>query len=64
LVPDKEKMTLIVGDDGVGMPASFNFETSQSLGLQLVNMLTKHDLQGHITLERRKGTLFCIEFPV
>ena len=59
-----EKMILEVGDDGVGIPANFNLETSQSLGLQLVNLLTAHDLNGSIELERNKGTQFRIEFPV
>ena len=64
LVPEEDKMVLIVGDDGIGIPAKFDLETSQSLGLQLVNLLTVHDLQGKIRLEREKGTRFHIEFPV
>ena len=64
LVHQEDKMILTIGDDGVGIPKGFNFETSQSLGLQLVNLLAVHDLQGSIEFERNKGTRFHIEFPV
>lgn len=59
-----EKMILEVRDDGVGIPASVDFETSQSLGLQLVNLLITHDLHGSIELDRHNGTQFRIVFPV
>jgi len=64
LEPSQGNMKLTVGDDGIGIPEDFDFETSQSLGLQLVNLLTIHDLQGNIELRREKGTQFQIEFPV
>jgi two-component sensor histidine kinase len=64
LVPEESNIVLTVGDDGIGIPAKFDFGASQSLGLQLVHLLTVHDLQGKITLERKNGTQFCIEFPV
>jgi two-component sensor histidine kinase len=64
LKPKKNKMELEIGDNGIGIPDDFDFETSQSLGLQLVKLLTTHDLQGNLTLENKLGTQFCIEFPV
>ena len=61
---ENENMTLFYGDDGIGIPDSFDLATSQSLGLQLVNLLATHDLQGKIGLEYGQGTRFRIEFPV
>jgi PAS domain S-box len=54
--------TLIVADDGIGMPENFNFKKTESLGLQLVNNLV-HQIDGEITLERSYGTKFKITFP-
>jgi len=64
LVPDKDKMVLTAGDNGIGIPPDFDFETSETLGLQLVRLLAIHDLQGNISLSRNKGIQFRIEFPV
>lgn len=57
-------MVLHVGDDGVGLPENFDLKNTKSLGLQLVNLLVVHDLQGNISHESVKGTQYCIEFPV
>lgn len=64
LARQENEMILTIGDDGVGISEEFDFETSQSLGLQLVNLLTVHDLKGNIEIERNKGTQFRIEFPI
>ena len=37
----KNRIVLTVSDDGVGMPPGFSPETSASLGLQLVTLLSK-----------------------
>ncbi|WP_424357352.1 sensor histidine kinase [Methanocella sp. MCL-LM] len=50
-----------VADNGVGLPENFDFHTSESLGLQLVNMLVEQ-LDGSISLERENGTKFTIAF--
>ena len=63
LTQKKHRMILTVGDDGVGIPVGFDLKDSQSLGLQLVNLLAEHDLQGNITLDRKVGTQYRIEFP-
>jgi len=64
LNPKDEKIILTVGDNGIGIPDDIDFETTKSLGLQLVNLLTTHDLQGTVEIRRNKGTEFCIAFPV
>ena len=54
-------ITLTVADNGAGFPAGLNFRETDSLGLQLVNMLTTQ-LRGDIDLRTDKGTEFTIHF--
>ena len=54
---------LTVSDNGVGMPESFNSESSDSLGLQLVTTLVVQ-LNGELELKRNNGTEFTIKFQV
>lgn len=60
-----ERVELQVRDNGIGLPPDFDFETSQSLGLQLVFHLAQQ-LKGTVVLENnnRPGTSFKIGFPV
>jgi PAS domain S-box-containing protein len=55
------KVTLIIEDNGVGIPESINFRKTESLGLQLVNTLVEQ-IEGSIKLDREKGTAFTIMF--
>jgi two-component sensor histidine kinase len=55
--------TIVVEDDGVGMPPSVDFERSTGFGLRLVQALSQQ-LDGSIRIERDKGTRFVLEFPV
>lgn len=54
---------LEVGDNGVGLAEGFDWRTSTSLGLRLVNDLTRQ-LEGSVTVERAAegGTVFHIRF--
>ena len=54
---------LTVSDNGVGIPESFNSESSDSLGLQLVTILVDQ-LGGELELKRDFGTEFVIRFAV
>ena len=63
-VLEDAKIVLLIGDDGVGILDDMIFAEPKSLGLQLVQILVTHDLQGNVILERDKGTQFHIEFPV
>ena len=56
-----DRYELTVSDNGVGMPANFNLEETESLGLQLVNMLA-HQLDGTVTMDVSQGTRFTISF--
>ena len=57
-----EHNLLIVRDDGVGLPPGTNPAESETLGLKLVNGLTRQ-LAGQITLDDSNGTKFEILFP-
>lgn len=64
LRPDKEgRFTLVVRDNGVGLPKDFDLQKTESLGLQLVKDLTEQ-LNGSLELEREGGTAFKITFNV
>ncbi|MCX9012701.1 MAG: PAS domain S-box protein [Candidatus Methanoperedens sp.] len=56
------EMGLTVGDNGIGFPEELDFRKTESLGLQLVNLLVNNQLEGHINLDRSKGTEFQIRF--
>ncbi len=56
-----KKITLIVGDNGVGLPKDLDFRNTKSLGLQLVITLVEQ-LEGTIELDRSSGTEFKIKF--
>ncbi len=58
----KGSNVLTVADNGIGFPDAVDFRTTSSLGLQLVNVLTRQ-IQGTIELSRTEGTAFRITFP-
>ena len=55
--------TLIVSDNGVGIPENFDIENLESLGLQLVTSLVDQ-LDGELEFKRNNGTEFTIKFTV
>ncbi|MFH0893982.1 MAG: histidine kinase dimerization/phosphoacceptor domain -containing protein [Bacteroidota bacterium] len=60
---DNDNLLFSITDNGVGLPANFNFRQSKSLGLQLVCLLTEQ-LQGTIDVTSSdKGTAYTIIFP-
>jgi PAS domain S-box-containing protein len=59
---NKEEATLKVHDDGVGLPKNFEHIKSNSLGLQLVEILTENNLKGTMEIKKDMGTEFIIRF--
>ncbi len=62
----KTKFTLIVRDNGTGIPESFNKDNPESLGWHIINTLVIEDLNGKIFIkdlkdENKKGTEIKIE---
>lgn len=54
---------LIVRDTGVGFPEGLDFRHTDSLGWQLICVLTEQ-LGGSIALERDGGTTVTVTFPL
>ncbi|AFY73802.1 PAS domain S-box [Synechococcus sp. PCC 7502] len=63
LTTSNNSLHLCIADDGVGIPEDFDFETSDSLGMQLVYSLTDQ-LEGEVQCDRTSGTKFEITFPI
>ena len=58
-----QEVTLIVADDGVGLPPDFDIFQTDSLGMQLVDTLVEQ-LDGILEIESQNGTQFKITFPL
>jgi two-component sensor histidine kinase/CheY-like chemotaxis protein len=58
-VPDQYRLE--ISDNGVGIPSDMDFRHTESLGLRLVSTLVDQ-LDGHIELDRRRGTAFKVTF--
>lgn len=57
-----DRSTLVVFNDGVGVPADLDIHASTTMGLQMVRTLVDQ-LDGVIELDRHGGTSFKITFP-
>lgn len=64
-------LTVEVADDGRGLPAGFDIDATQSLGLSIVRDLVRSQLEGVITMRNQHdddpeaaGTVVSIEIPV
>ena len=57
----KEKLSIQVMDDGIGLPKDLDFRNPSTLGLQLVNDLVRQ-ISGSIKIDGRKGTRVNISF--
>jgi two-component sensor histidine kinase len=58
---NNQEFTLVISDNGVGIPADLDFRNTDSLGLQLV-CGTTGQIGGTIELNRTQGTTFTIKF--
>ncbi len=56
-----DKFTIVVKDNGVGLPAETMPNSTETLGLQLVNDLVKQ-IEGSLKLQKEGGTTFQITF--
>ena len=53
---------LSIGDDGPGLPATFDLEHSTSLGLKVVRTLSAQ-IGGRLEILRDQGAVFTLTFP-
>ncbi|MDD3090865.1 MAG: PAS domain S-box protein [Methanoregulaceae archaeon] len=56
------RFSLVVSDDGVGLPEGLDIENAETLGLQLVTVLVRQ-IGGEMNVEGDGGTTFLIDFP-
>ncbi|HEY7391624.1 MAG TPA: PAS domain S-box protein [Bryobacteraceae bacterium] len=56
---EPETLMLRIADNGIGLPASFSFDTTTSLGLQVVETLVRQ-LRGELQIGRDGGTQITI----
>jgi len=56
-------VTLVITDNGRGLPETIDFKNSTGFGMQLVSMLTDQ-IGGKIRIERGSGTRFILEFKL
>jgi two-component sensor histidine kinase len=58
-----ETYRLTMRDDGIGLPADFDFERSNTLGLTMIRGLSKQ-LKGQLEIARENGMAICLQFGV
>lgn len=59
----KGRLMLIVCDNGVGLPEDIDIASTNTLGLQLIHMLTQH-MNGTVEAGRNDGTIFKIKWQL
>ena len=52
-------LTLCVSDDGCGLPVNFDMDKTESLGMQLVSLLSRQ-LDANLEVKSDNGTRFCL----
>ncbi|MEH2435697.1 MAG: PAS domain S-box protein [Nostoc sp.] len=57
------EITLIVSDDGIGLPSNFNFKNMASLGWQLVDALT-NQIAGNMDIQGAIGVEYQVKFTL
>jgi two-component sensor histidine kinase len=58
-------LTVTVTDDGVGVPADFDLDTSMHLGLSIVRTLVESEMGGQLSVQPGSsgGTRVLIDVP-
>lgn len=59
---DSNHLELTVSDNGIGIQPGIDIQKSSSLGIQLVNQITKHQLRGIIKVKSNGGLSWSIIF--
>jgi PAS domain S-box-containing protein len=62
LARDGETVELAVADDGAGLPAAFDLDRADSLGMKLVASLGRDQLGGTVEIDGKNGTRVCLRF--
>lgn len=59
---ENTQYTVSVSDNGVGLPDKIDWQTARTLGLRLVRMLGRHQLQGTLAFDCTSGTRATLRF--
>jgi PAS domain S-box-containing protein len=59
---DKDKVYMVVADNGAGLPAGMDLFKSESFGFKIVRLLTEQ-IEGQIKVQNANGTVFEITLP-
>ncbi|HBY18599.1 MAG TPA: histidine kinase, partial [Candidatus Marinimicrobia bacterium] len=62
LLRQDKKISLVLANNGIGLPEDFSLERTGGFGLQLVSMLVKQ-LDGTLNIHSNDETQFEIIFP-
>jgi PAS domain S-box-containing protein len=57
-----KQITMVLGDNGIGIPSNIDFINTKTLGMTLIQMLVIQQLGGKIELKRDCGTEYIIRF--
>jgi two-component sensor histidine kinase len=63
LEPGPEELTIIVQDDGVGLPEGFSLARSRTLGLQIARTIVESDLGGKLEVTGDAGARVTMRLP-
>jgi two-component sensor histidine kinase len=58
------ELVLTVRDDGAGLPAGFEADTTANLGLAIVRTVVKDDLRGTLAFSGGRGTTVTVRVPL
>lgn len=58
----ENEYTLIVSDNGIGLPDDLNIQNARSTGFQLIKVLVKQHLKGKIVMQSSLGALIILKF--
>ncbi|MBP7808423.1 MAG: sensor histidine kinase [Bacteroidia bacterium] len=60
---EKEKLKLVVSDNGIGLEKKFDIKKQGSLGMQLIHMLSEQ-IEADMKVSSKDGTRYDITFPL
>ena len=59
---EQDSIEFVFSDNDIGIPEALDWRNTDSLGLRLVIILAEDQLDGTVSLDRRKGTHFTVRF--
>jgi len=62
LLDTGHEISIVVSDDGEGLPADFSLATNANLGLNIVRSMVERDLRGTFRIYRDQKTRAVIHF--